>query len=503
MASFDYVVVGGGSAGCVIAARLSEDPDTRVLLLEAGPVEPVPEMADPTLWWQLVESPLDWNYETVPQTALDEAVLRVPQGKVLGGSSGINGMIFIRGDRYSFDAWERAGALGWNYDTLLPYFKRSERAPGRNPVYRGMDGPIPVSPQMLGDPLFEACFKAMIEVGYPFNYDCNAESSEGVSFHDFNIFEGKRVSVADAYLRPAMSRPNLIVLGGALAGRLILENGTICRGVEYRVGGQVFEALADREVIVTAGAIPTPKLLLLSGIGPASDLRSVGIEVNVDLPGVGENFHDHVKSQVSYTATRPVHVSEATLKPHAMLRSDPSVQGPDLHILFPDFAVRPRFTPLPEPGYSVVFGLLTPHSRGHVRLASANPDQAPIVDPNLLDDPRDLERLLAGLQIAREIGSADALAALRKAEVFPGPGMTNNAEYRSYIRNTATSYTHLVGTCKMGTDMMAVVDPQLKVYGVKNLRIADASVMPTVPAANTHPAVLAVAERAADIIKQR
>jgi choline dehydrogenase-like flavoprotein len=498
MERFDYIVVGGGTAGCVLAARLSQDPDVTVLLLEAGPAAPIPDMADPARWWKLVGSSVDWNYETVPQAAIDNALLRVPQGKVLGGSSGINGVMFIRGDRSSYDVWEASGAPGWNYEALLPFFKISERTVGRDPAYRGQDGPVYVTTPSAIDPLWEACFEAAVESGYPYNEDSNAATAEGTSWNDNNLVDGKRLSAADAYLIPVVGRPNLSIRGNAHVRRLLLKRG-ICRGIQYRAEGQTHEAFVDREVVLAAGAIPTPKLLLLSGVGPGQHLRSVDIDVEVDLPGVGENLHDHVKSQVAFTTTAPVHSGTWARKPHVLLRSKPSAP-PDLQILFVEFPVHPRWAPGPQDGYSVVFGLMTPVSRGYVRLASPDPEQPPLVNPEFLADPIDTERLMAGLRVAREIGAANALGVIRDAELFPGPDIQTDAARRAYLRSTATSYTHVVGTCKIGTDAMAVVDTQLKVHGVENLRIADASVMPSVVSGNTNATVFAIAERAAHLL---
>jgi choline dehydrogenase len=498
MEAFDYIVVGGGTAGCVLAARLSQDPGQRVLLLEAGVAVTSAAMADPAAWPMLWHTSVDWAYETVPQSGLDDAVLQWPRGKVLGGSSGINGMMHFRGDRSSYDAWEAAGATRWHYDALLPFFKRSERAHAGNPLYRGKDGPMRVGPGTATDPLWEACFEAAVTAGYPANEDDNGAVAEGTSWHEVNVVGGKRQSAADAYLVPAAHRPNLAIVTAASARRLLIKHGN-CQGVEYTAGGQLHTAFADREVILTAGVIGTPQLLLLSGVGPGQQLHGLGIDVVADLPGVGANLHDHPKSQVVYTAARPVRPDPIARKPLVLLRSDAQA-APDVEIIFIEFPIHPRWSPGPEDGYSVLFGLMTPASRGTLRLASTDPDRAPLIDPGYLTDPSDITRMIKGLRAAREIGAARALAPFRDKELFPGAGVDTDATCRAYLRSTITTFFHPVGTCKIGTDAMAAVDPQLKVRGIGQLRIADASVMPSVPSGHTNAPVLALAERAASLL---
>ncbi|TDC37179.1 choline dehydrogenase [Micromonospora sp. 15K316] len=500
MHSFDYVIVGAGSAGSVLAARLSENPQTRVLLVEAGAAEGPELMAVPPAWPALIGSAVDWGFTTVPQNGTDGIVHPYPRGKVFGGSSSINAMAFMRGHRSGYDAWARNGAEGWGHEDLLPFFKRSERAPGRDSGYRGTDGPMVVSPATDAHPLSSAYLDAALEVGHHFSSDLSGKEQEGVAWLDTNIVDGVRQSAADGYLRPVLARPNLTVIPDVVVRRLTLSAGR-CTGVEYSVDGQLRSVSADREVILSAGAVGSPHLLMLSGIGPAEHLREFGIDVVAHLPGVGANLQDHPLAGITYAATKPV---PPTVNQHsdlvAMVRSRPDLPAPDLQLLFLDIAYHPPGLAGPTNGYTIAFSLMLPHSRGSVRLASGEPTAAPLIDPNFLGDERDLSRMVTGLRMAREVGEARALADWRVQEALPGAKLQDEDELEAYVRQVTGPYFHATGTCRIGTDPMAVVDADLRVHGVDGLRVVDASVMPEIVGANPNATVLAIAERAATLI---
>lgn len=499
MDSYDFVIVGGGTAGCVLAARLSANPATSVLLVEAGAAQPPAAAELPPAWPTLLGSAANWADVAADQTQARRPVA-VARGRVLGGGSAINAMVFMRGHQSSYDRWIKAGAAGWGFADLLPFFRRTETAKAHDPALRGTDGPLVVGPATPPNPVLSACLDAASERGYQRADDISGGLEEGFGWTDLNIVAGRRQSAADAYLRPVMARPNLRVVTGALAHRLLIERQR-CTGVEYSVRGEVTRVRANNEVLVSAGTIGTPKLLMLSGVGPASALRPHGIEVTADLPGVGENLHDHPYAFVIYRPAQPV---PAAANNHGealgLLRSDPALDYPDLQLIFVDIPMVPPSAGGPESGYTIASSLMQPFSRGAVRLASGSPAAPPVVDPRYLSDPRDVQAMVTGLKIAREIGEASALAPWRAGEALPGPGADTDQALRQYADAAMESYFHPVGTCKIGIDAMSVVDPELRVHGISGLRIADASVMPSIVCGNTNATVYAIAERAATLV---
>jgi choline dehydrogenase-like flavoprotein len=502
-AGYDVVIVGAGTAGCVLAARLSEDPATRVLLLEAGSREPLPAVAEPRAWPTLTGSSMDWGDHTVVLDGIGRTEA-MPRGRGLGGSSAINAMAFMRGHRASHDAWITAGAKGWGYDDLLPYFKRTEHVEGRDPAVRGQSGPLRPWTPTAPHPLSVATMEAARELGYSIAQDVNSGLEEGFGWTEFTILDGRRQSAADAYLLPILDRPNLDLVTDALVHRLLFSRNR-CTGVEYSVGGDTVTVHSGGEVVLTAGAIGTAALLMTSGIGPQAHLRELGIDVLADAPGVGANLHDHPMTTLIHHSARPVppSTSNGGGEVKCVRRSTPASPWPDLQLFTSVVPLRTATLTGPEPGagYTIAVALMAPFSRGTVRLADPAPDAAPLIDPRYYSDGRDVDALVAGLRAARELGTASTFAPWRGEEAQPGSDVQSDDDLRSYIRRSLRSYHHYAGTCRMGTDDEAVLDVDLRVRGFEGLRVADASVMPSPVSANTNAAVYAIAERAADLIR--
>jgi choline dehydrogenase len=495
-------VIGAGTAGCVVAARLTEDPDVRVLLLESGPADEHQLIPVPGAWPRLWGTEVDYAYRTVPQAGLGGAEVSWPRGHTVGGSSSINGMIYLRGHRDDYDGWEREfGVTGWSYAEVLPYLCKSESVPGADPTWRGMDGPM--RPARAGDPhpLSKAFLAAAAAAGYPISADLNGALAEGAGWNDLAVHDGRRQSLADAYLKPVLSRPNLTLATGSRAVQLLVRGGR-CVGVSYSQDGQAKQAHPEAEVILSAGAIDSPRLLLLSGIGPADELRSAGVKVHHDLHGVGRNLHDHPLTSIVYSTIRE---SPASMRSSGEVsltwRSESSLTGPDMQLMF---SHRPFHLPTlqgPPDGFTFLITTV-PDSRGSIRLRNADPTSPPLIDPNYLAEPRDLSRLLDAIGVVRNIAGQAPFDPWRGEEVLPGASLSHN-ELVEFVRRATGSYFHPVGTCAMGTGPDAVVDAQLRVRGLPGLRVVDASVMPKIVSVNTNVAVTGIAERAADLLTNK
>lgn len=524
---FDYIVIGAGAAGCVLAGRLTEDPACRTLLLEAGGEDDHPAIGIPAFYGRLQDSPCDWADRTVPQANLDGRRIFVPQGRVLGGSTSINYMIYIRGNRGDYDEWRRCGNGGWSYEDVLPYFVKAEGNRVLSDAYHGTAGPLAVTSHSPSNPLVERYFAAAAEVGIPFNPDFNGMSQEGCGPLQATLSNRARCSTSDAYLRPARSRPNLTVLTHAQATKLLFD-GTRAVGVEYLHFGTLERAHADVEVIVSAGAVRSPQLLMLSGIGPKAELGRQGIDVLLDLPGVGKNLQDHLHTRVRCEITEPLTFAPLPdetkaaaldeykvnrggplgsnfLEAGAFVKSDPSEKYPGLQLFF----LMTLALDYPEAGtpnrHGVTFTayINRPLSRGEIRLASSDPLDRPVIDFNYLSVSNDVRCAVAGVRWNLEILYASPFDDIRGEEIAPGTTVRSDADIESFVRRTASTTWHPAGTCKMGDDDMAVVDSHLRVRGIDALRIVDASIMPTIVSGNTCAPTIMIAEKAADLLRGR
>lgn len=495
----DVIVVGSGSAGAATARRLVDRGDVRVLLLEAGGTDASPAIHDPGRLHELWLAEEDWAYETVPQRHASNRRLAWPRGRVLGGSSCLNAMIYVRGARADYDAWAYLGNAGWSWDDVLPVFRRIEHRGA------GDEGPLTILSRYDADPIHQAIVAAAQECGLPLNPDYNGDAQDGVSYMQFSIRDGMRCSVAVAYLHPVADHPNLRVLTRAHARRLLFE-GTRCVGVEWSRDGRLERARAAAEVVVSGGTIGSPQLLMLSGIGPADHLAEHGIEVVAELPGVGANLHDHLLSPVIFSAEREIGPPSPGLpacQTHLFWRSRPGLTVPDIQ---PIHFMVPMYEPWmdgPENGFTLMGGMIRPASRGSIRLSGATPEAPLLIDPNVLACDADVQALAAAVDLCRRMGATGALGEWGARELYPGPGVTSASDVRRYVRDTAITYHHQVGTCKMGIDEQAVVDPELRVHGVEGLRVADASIMPTVTSGNTNAPSILIGERAAEFVARR
>jgi choline dehydrogenase len=519
--AYDYIIVGAGSAGCVLAARLTEDPHSRVLLLEAGGADKAKEIHIPAAFSKLYKTAVDWNYSTEPEPCLHNRRLYWPRGKMLGGSSSMNAMIYIRGNHLDFDHWASLGNQGWSFNDVLPYFKKSQMQARGESEFHGTSGPLHVTDLRSVNPLTRAFLEAADALGIPRNPDFNSERQDGAGLYQVTQKNGSRHSAADAYLKPALTRKNLTVVTNAHVARITLEKQHAV-GVEFFSSVGAKAARADREVILSGGSINSPQLLLLSGIGPADEISRAGIRPTHDLPGVGKNLQDHVMVSVGYLCIEPVSLASAESLPNLIryfalkrgplvsnvaeagifLRTREASQRPDLQLLFgPAYYVNHGLTPRKDHCFGFGPTLITPESRGSISLKSSNPLDPPAIRANYLSTDADMRVIIEGVKLSRKLAQQQRLAKFRGEELHPGAATQSDAEIADFIRAEAQTLYHPVGTCKMGDDTMAVVDSQLRVHGVDQLRVVDASVMPRIIAGNTNAPTIMIAEKAADMIR--